>query len=232
VRAYNRLYDHLIAVSGAAGDALLQSGFSTEKVTVARAGIPALRPKNSQSREALGIGEDEFGIGIFGRLTPEKGHENLFNALPLVQGKVSCHVFGSGPLSSRLKDMSTELPVKFHGYLSEIGDAMNTMDAIAVPSVWAEAFSIAILEAMSLGKAIVAAPVGGIPEAIQDGQTGLLAECTDPRVFANAIQRLIDDPELREKCGAGAKALHKAEYTLEKFAERIEGVYERVLDRD
>lgn len=226
VRAYHRLYDHFIAVSGAAGEAMVASGLPSEKVSVARAGISALRPKKEFDRAA-----DEFAIGIFGRLTSEKGHAELIKAVTQLEGKVRLHVFGNGPLIVKLQDQAKGQPVKFYGQISDVADAMAAMDVVAMPSLWAEAFSIALLEAMSLGKAIVAAPVGGIPEVVSDGETGLLADPRDTAIFAKALQTLADDEVLRNRLGDNAKTLHRSEYTVEKFAERIEGVYLSMLKR-
>lgn len=226
VRAYDRLYDHFIAVSGAAGEAMVASGLPVAKVSVARAGIPALRSAKVFERD-----QGEFSIGIFGRLTREKGHSELIRAVAQMDGQVRLHVFGSGPHRADLENLSKNLAVTFHGQIGDVADAMAAMDVVAMPSLWAEAFSIALLEAMSLGKAIVAAPVGGIPEVITDGSTGLLADPKNPDEFVAALQSLKDDPDLRTRLGSAAKELHRAEYTVEKFAERIEAVYLSMLKR-
>lgn len=228
-RLYMRFFDHVIPVSGAVQRVLEASGIPSQKMTVAKAGTPALQSSRDRAlvRQGLGIAEKEFAVGSFGRLTEEKGLDVLLAAGRQFGDSARIHIFGRGPLESHLAAEAAKSPelICFHGFTDSVADAMSAMDAIAVTSVWEEAFPYSVLEAMSLGKAIVASRVGGIPEVILDGVTGLLYERSDSAELASQIQRLMSDREESKQIGERAMQLHRSDYTIERMAERIEAVY-------
>jgi len=227
VRAYSGFYERFIAVSGAVKDDMVVSGFDSKRVTAALAGVPALRPAKprEETRKELGVGSDDFAVGSFGRLVPEKGVDTLIEAVRALDGSVGCHVFGEGPQRPALERLAVGTPTTFHGYVPSIDDAMSAMDVVALPSVWVEALGLAVLEAMSVGRAVVASRTGGVPEVIEDGVNGLLVPPGEPQTLAEALKRLKDDPELRESLGRKGQDRHRERFTPEAFADRIEAVY-------
>lgn len=226
---YLATFDRIIAVSDAVKDSLVQdSSVPADRITVAKAGCPV--PKlgdRGATRKVLGI--NGFAIGFFGRLTVEKGVADLMAASSMLPEDSEVHIFGAGPQSEELKAMSNIANVKFHGFIADINDAMNAMDVVAAPSTWAEAFPFSILEAMACGRPVVATSVGGIPEQVDDGKTGLIVPPNSPTELASAITWMHENRSLAEQMGETARRIASTEYTIAAFAARIEGVYSDVL---
>jgi glycosyltransferase involved in cell wall biosynthesis len=109
--------------------------------------------------------------------------------------------------------------------VEDVANAMNAMDCVLIPSLWEEALGFSALEAMSLGKPIVATKSGGLPELVVPGETGFLIEKRDSGALADAVRELSADPALAERLGKRAREIQRAEYTIEKFGERMEAVY-------
>lgn len=151
---------------------------------------------------ALGYGhaQDVLKIGVFGILRPEKGQIHAINAVNFLTArgyKVCLHLFGDGPdrekLKQTVKDFNLADSVIFHSEVSEVEPHMYGMDIILIPSLF-ESFGYVALEAMSLGKLVVASKVGGLAETI-DENTGVFIEPVDSTAIAAAIERYIKDPE-------------------------------------
>jgi glycosyltransferase involved in cell wall biosynthesis len=217
-KLYGSLFDTIIPVSEAVQGKLLASGIPSEKMIVAKAGCPALVAKRPRT---LPPG---FHVGYFGRLVPEKGLSVFFKALA-ASPKVTGHVFGSGPLEDELKAHAPP-NVTFHGFVDDVADHMAAVNAVVIPSQWEEAFPYAALEAMSLGKPLVASNVGGLPELVTAGENGLLFDKANPAELASALSRLEQDPAQAKAMGDKGKQIHRSEYTVEKMAERIEAAYQ------
>ncbi|MEZ0324359.1 MAG: glycosyltransferase family 4 protein [Fimbriimonas sp.] len=216
-KLYGSLFDTIIPVSEAVQRKLLCSGIPAEKMIVAKAGCAALISKST-----IDLGEG-FHVGTFGRLVPEKGLPIFFKALaacPTVTG----HIYGSGPMEEELKAHAPKNAV-FHGFVTDVAEHMAAMDAIVIPSQWEEAFPYAALEAMSLGKPLVVSNVGGLPEIVSDGVNGFLFEKSNPAELASKLEQLAVDKTATREMGRNGKELHRAEYTVQKMAERIEGAY-------
>ncbi|MFZ4509154.1 MAG: glycosyltransferase family 4 protein [Fimbriimonas sp.] len=216
-RQMSRLYSAIVPVSEAARVALLESGVPADKLLLAKAGCPAL----VTSKEPVG----PLRVGSFGRLVKEKGTQVLIQAATNCP-EVEFKVYGDGPEADSLR---REAPanVEFLGQIPDVADAMGACHAIAIPSLWAEAFPFAALEAMSLGKPVIASAVGGLPEQVEDGVTGLLFPAGDADALARAIGGLT--PERIAALGTRARERHRQEFTVEAFAGRVEAVLRRVV---
>jgi glycosyltransferase involved in cell wall biosynthesis len=99
------------------------------------------------------------------------------------------------------------------------------MDAVVIPSIWEEAFPYAALEAMSVGRPVLASRVGGMPEIVEDGKTGMLFDKGDSAGLSAIAIQLASNAERCSAMGHLAREVHRSEYTTEKMAERIEAVY-------
>jgi glycosyltransferase involved in cell wall biosynthesis len=229
IRLYSNLFDHFIPVSDAVQRQLVASGMRPEQMTVAKAGCPPLVPTKPREvvRGELGIHNGAVAVGYFGRLVVEKGVDTLISAAADMPKGITFEVFGNGPLSgeleSRAKSVSSQ--VHFHGFRDDIPECIQAMEAVIIPSVWEEAFPYAALEAMSVGRPVLASRVGGMPEIVDDGRTGLLFEKGDVVSLSEAARKLAGNPELCAKMGGEAREAHRQLYTIEKMAERIEAVY-------
>lgn len=233
VRALSRRIDQWVGVSDAVRRVLVESGFRQDRVHTVLSGVPALEPSVSpeEAKGLLGIKEGECAVGFFGRLVEEKGVGHAIRAAhPGVPWAL--HVFGDGPLRRRLEADAQGRPVVFHGRTEAVADALQAMDVVVIPSVWAEAFPFSALEAMSLGKPIVASRVGGIPEAVEDGQTGLLVPKEDPEALRGALDALARDAERRAELGRCAMERHRESFTLDAMIERYDSLFSSWVGRD
>jgi len=229
VRRYTGLFDHIIPVSEAVQRKLAESGVPDGMMTVAKAGVPA---PPVQSRSAPG--REELVIGFFGRLVAEKGVDVLLRSVSSLS-KVRIEVFGDGPAQPQLRELARTLGlgdrVTFHGFVSDVWPAMAEVDAVCVPSVWEEAFPYSVLEAMAIGKPVIASIAGGLPEVVIDRVTGRLFEKGNPDELAKALDELQNHREFLDPWGRRAQEIHAQDYTVERMAQRIEDVYKKVLDR-
>jgi len=146
-------------------------------------------------------------IGFVGRLAKEKGLAYLVKAVrPIMKedGNVALVLVGDGPYHDELCGLIKELDLEEHivilGKRSDLADLYASMDVCVLPSL-NEGVPMAVLEAMAAGKPVLATRVGGIPEIIQDGQTGLLIEPADQSQLTLALKRLLVSPELCEELG-------------------------------
>jgi glycosyltransferase involved in cell wall biosynthesis len=141
---------------------------------------------------------------------------------------------GDGPTREALgritRSLGLEDRVHFLGRRADVFPLMRLADAIALPSR-REGHPLALLEAMALGKAVVACAVGGVPESVRDGETGLLVPSDDPAALARALARLRDDAALRGRLGAAAACEVRARYHIRRTVAAVEAVYERCLAR-
>ncbi len=229
VQLYCTLFDHFIPVSDAVERVLISSGVPKSRMTVAKAGCPPLQPKVDRSalRAQLGVSQDGVAFGFFGRLVVEKGIDTLIEASQALPANASYEVFGSGPLSDKLQQRAKASGgrVHFHGFRDDVPECIQAMDAVVIPSVWEEAFPYAALEAMSVGRPVIASRAGGMPEIVSNGETGFLFDKGDSQELARIVARLSADPALLTAMGAKGQKEHRCQYTVECMAERIEGVY-------
>lgn len=223
-RTYDRLFRHFIPVSDSVRRRLLESGIPDEKMTVAKAGCPALRPTEApeQTRDQFGWPSDAFVASTFGRLVPEKGTDVFLRAVP--GGVMGC-VFGDGPEQAKLEGLAEGKDRRLMGRVENVADAMAACDVVVIPSVWEEAFPYSALEAMSLGRPIIGSDVGGLPEMVSPGVNGLLVPKGDAEALSKALSELAANRVLARTMGASGRERHRAEFTVPAMAARIEAVY-------
>lgn len=225
-RSLARLADGFIGVSRAAADSLIASGISASRVVAVHGGCQPLVSTRDRDEVRREYGMEGFAVGFFGRLVEEKGILTAAEALRSVP-EARLHVFGDGPLMGDLQAMDH---IAVHGKIDNVADAMAAVDAVVLPSQWAEAFSVALLEAMSLGKPIVASAVGGVPEAVTDREEALLVPPGQPLAIASAIRSLAEDPAQARWLGAAAREKFFSTYTPAHMAKRLTGAYRRFVD--
>lgn len=230
VKRYAGKVDRIVCVSNAVKEVLASSGVQAEKLVVAKAGCPPLLPGPNAEAVRREITENgkSLAIGYFGRLVSDKGVHFLVDAAKGLPEDIVTHIYGEGPMRDELEGRAAESQIRFHGFVPEIADAMSAVDVVVVPSVWAEAFPFSVLEAMSLGKPVIATRRGGLPEMVRHGATGLLVEPEDALALRGAIEHLSVNRLEAAAFGSAAKAEHATHYTVPGFAERIEKVYRSI----
>jgi len=177
-------------------------------------------------------------VGALTLLRPGKGLETLIAAIPEVLARhadVKVAIVGDGPdldaLQARARALGVAHAVQFVGPSADPLGALRGMDVFVHPS-WAEAFPYVVLEAMSLARPIVASDVGGIGEAIVDGESGVLIAARDERDLARALIGLLEDPSRRTRLGAAA--LHRVgqQFARSVMIDRLSDVYDEVVRSD
>lgn len=230
-----------IVVSNEVGRVLQQKHyFPDEKIKTIYYGIPPVtlteKPINQASlRQELGLSPTSTVISMVARLSPEKGHKILLEAVaqlrPHLTRQIEVLVIGTGPLLNDLKnyarDLKLEQVVKFTGRLDNqrVRQVLPICDIVTLPSE-IEGLPYAITEAMSLSKPVVASRVGGIPEQIIDGETGLLIPPRDPQALAQALGRLIENSELACQMGRQAYHRYQTHFTFERMLQEHEALYQ------
>jgi glycosyltransferase involved in cell wall biosynthesis len=169
------------------------------------------------------------------QLRPGKGVETLVDALPAVIARhpdVQLVIVGDGPLRTALQTQADKHGVgaglHFLGEHANPGAVLRASDVFVMPS-WAESFPYVILEAMSESLPILATDVGGIAEAIVDGESGLLAAPRDDVALARGLVALLDDPDMRARLAGTARAEVRQRFTRAGMIARLADVYEEVL---
>jgi len=171
-----------------------------------------------------------------GRLIPIKGHLVLLRALAQARARVpeiSLDVAGRGPLAPALQAYARELgvedAVRFLGFVSPVAGAFEDAAIAVVPSL-GEGFGMVALEAMERARPVIASAVGGLPEIIDDGRTGLVVPPADAEALADAIVELASDLGRARAMGAAGRERALAEFTPERCVERTEELYVRALE--
>ncbi|MDI6638148.1 MAG: glycosyltransferase family 4 protein [Bacillota bacterium] len=237
----NRIVDEVICVSEAERRVAQRYGFRKDRLTLIHNGITSpsriAAPAQQQSRRRLGLREDAVVIGTVSRLERRKGIAYLVSAVARVRRDCPSAVLlvvGDGRKRQNLERLALDLGVHdrvvFTGALPDPTEALEAMDIFALPSIQ-EALPMAILEAMAMAKPVVATTVGGIPEAVVHGETGLLVPPKDDAALASALLVLARNPARRHEMGARGYARFEALFTADLMARRTLEVYRRVLAR-
>lgn len=235
---YSRLVDRVTAVSGAARQALIQAGIPPHKIEVIYSSVDCdhFRPDCAPDlRRQLGIPIDALVVGVVGHLTPRKGQRFLLQAAPAILERIprACFLFcGEGESRQRLEQMAAALGaserVRFLGFMSDVRPVLQSLDVFVLPSE-REALGVALLEAMAMGKPVVASCVGGIAEAVQHQQTGLLVPPADVEALSEALVTLLLDPAMRKRMGEQARLRAQGMFCLPAMVERTEELYLQIL---
>jgi glycosyltransferase involved in cell wall biosynthesis len=196
-------------------------------------------------RQELGIAGDEPLIGMIAHLTPWKGHELFLEIARAVATRVphSRFVLGGGsiyethghagyPETLRQKTAALGLSdrVTFLGIREDIPDLLAGLDVLVHPPTAPEPFGRVLAEAMAVGRPVVAARCGGIPEIVEDGVTGFLVPSADVGAFTAAVVRLLEDPALCRRLGHDGRRRAEAQFGIEAHAAGVLEVYRAVLE--
>ena len=183
-------------------------------------------------REEYGLEPGSRIVGVVARLEPEKGHQTLIEAWPHVLREVPdayLLIVGEGSRRDFLEQWAAAHKVAhrvvFTGRRDDIPAVTASLDVAVLPS-WREAQGLSILEAMAMSRPVVASDVGGIPEMIEDGVTGLLVEHDNPVALAAALTRLLKDrPWAARIAKAGHDLVHER-FCIELMVKAIEQIYD------
>lgn len=187
-----------------------------------------------QLRASIGVPPEAMAAGIIARLTEQKAHRVLFEAIAQHPSLQQLHlvVVGDGELRESLKQRVATLGlqhrVHFVGARRDLGNILNAVDLFTMPSLW-EGLPLSLVLAMGAGLPVVTTRVAGIPEVVQHGISGLLVSPGKSDELAAALARVIEDASLRRSLGEAARAFVRPRFGVEKYVQSITGLYDRLL---
>ena len=245
-RIERRLHRQMTAVSGnsqAVIDELSQQEqVPSERLYLIYNGIPlnsCQANDRAQGRAAMGLASDCLVLIIVANLVSYKGHADLLDALAEIRAALPENwtllvVGGDSGAGTRLKAKTTKLGlrdyVRFVGLKRNVPELLSLSD-IAILVSHEEGFSNAVLEAMAAGLPVIATSVGGNPEAVVEGSTGLLVPPKNPSALAQAILRLANDPAACQQMEAKGHARVEKHFSLEACVSGYEALYSSILNR-
>jgi glycosyltransferase involved in cell wall biosynthesis len=238
VRVLSRWSRAVVAVSEALRQAWLADGrLDPRLLRVVHNGVDVAafepRPQDrAAARRRLGWAEDEAGIVTVAVLRPGKGIDVLLAALARRDVRARLLVVGDGPLRGELAAAAGGLGlshrVHFVGHRDDVPLWLAAGDVFAHPSL-EDAFPTVLLEAMAAGLAVVASRVGGVPEIVADGVTGLLVRAGDAEDLARALAEVLARPEERRAMGEAGRTRARERFSTAAWVARLEAVYDEAL---
>ena len=223
VRVIARRVDYAIAVSRSQLHDLAHLGFDRRRLRVIYNGVPA--PRLTRSREdtrgILGVESQDFVVLVLAALRAEKRISTFIEAVAAAharENRIKGIVAGGGPDLEDLRSLAAHRgsSVSLLGERSDVADLIVASDAVCLTS-WTEATPIALIEAMALGRPVIAGSVGGVSEIVVDGETGLLVRPLDSASFAFAFHEIAAEPSRARALGDAGKARYERLFTVEKM---------------
>lgn len=244
VRAARRLPQLVLAVSEAVAQTVRPADRGTTRVITLYDPVDTRRfhpgLSRAQFREQLGIGPAIPLVGLIAHLTPWKGHELFLDIARAVidTGSPARFVVVGGPIyetnghagyADRLHRRASGLGladrVAFLGARTDVAEILTAVDVLVHCPTAPEPLGRVLAEAMAVGRPIVAARCGGIPEIVEDGVTGLLVEPGDGAAFVSGVIRLLEDPTLRERLGGSGRLRAEARFGVEGHVKAVLEAY-------
>jgi glycosyltransferase involved in cell wall biosynthesis len=233
--ARRRCAQRVICVSEAARRWYLATGWDrAEHVVVVPNGVAAGRVPAGEPerlRRAVGLAPSDVVVTMLGVLRRGKGHDIAVAATSALRSRfpeLRLLIAGDGPDRAEIAGLATALgdAAVLTGHRDDVPALLAASDVLLHPTA-RDAFPTAVVEAMAAALPTVATSVGGIPELVVDGETGLLvAPGAGADAVAGALGRLVGDPALRRRMGAAARSRFDERFTAERWAERLRAVYE------
>jgi glycosyltransferase involved in cell wall biosynthesis len=233
-----RHLDHaVIAVCDLARQAEIErTGVAPDKVNTIYNGIVPFPEVSAeivaQLRHDLSMSEAAPVVVCISRLHPQKGHDDLLRAwqqVTAVYPQTYLLIVGDGERRSELELMAAQQPhIYFTGQRNDVPQLLALSRLLVLPSLW-EGLPNVVLEAMAAGLPVVATAVGGTPELVIDGETGLLVPPRDPAALAQAIVTLLTDSDLAQRMGENGRLRVADRFTIGQMVQKTEQLYHRLL---
>jgi glycosyltransferase involved in cell wall biosynthesis len=227
-----RLCARIVAVSEATASALVGQGYPPDRVLVVHNGVDL--PPPAEPLRPDGVPDGAPLLLEVARLAPVKGQRELIEALPRLARADAVAVLAGrdlefgGAYAEELEALAAERGVRDRvllvGYRADVGALLAAADVFVLPS-WVEGLPLTVLEAMAAGKPVVATSVGGTPEAVVDGQTGLLVAPGDVPALVAGLDALLADPELARRLGERGRRRVEEHFSAEAMCERVLDTY-------
>ncbi|MCL4819937.1 MAG: glycosyltransferase [Vicinamibacteria bacterium] len=235
------LTDRAVAVSGSTRDFLVRERFVPEgRVRLVWNGAPlaefAPRPADESRalRRSFGFDDETLVIGTISRLSLQKSHRTLLDALPPVFARFPAAralIVGDGDQMEALREQAARLgiagAVVFAGHRTDVPQLLSALDVFCISSTY-EGTPLALFEAMAAGRTIVSTAVDGCAEVLRDGATGLLVPRSDPPALGDALIRALADAGLRRSLSDAALAASR-QFDIAECVRQLEAIYDEVL---
>jgi glycosyltransferase involved in cell wall biosynthesis len=238
-----RLSHAILAVSEDTRRALVRQGYPAGRVETVHNGVelpPAAGIANV--RAELGLAPGSQVVGSVARLCDVKGQRELIDAFArLRNGAAGARLLLVGEdletggryradLERRAAELGVGDRVHFAGHRDDVPAVLDSIDVFALPS-WTEGLPMTVLEAMAHGRPVVATPVGGTPELVVDGETGVLVRPRDPDDIARGLARVLADPEAARAMGEAGRRRVAERFTAAEMERRVLAAYDRIAGR-
>ena len=228
------LFKYIVVQSeGNRGEMTANFSVADEKIKILANGIvdPGVCTAHEieELRRELNIDKGKHVISCAGRLTAQKGIEDLIDAAAVLnRNDLVIVISGDGPLApllrAKVREYALDNVFRFVGFRDDIWKILRMSDLVVIPSYY-EGLPLVLLEAMAAGKPAVASRVYGLADTVMDGETGILVEPGSPEQIADAVVRLIDEPEVRVAMGSKARKLFEQRYTVNEFSNNMLELY-------
>jgi len=230
---------YLVAIAKGVEQHLLAQGVPQEKIHLLYYGIDLERYAHAlpvrEAKVRLGLPEEARTVGVVGHLSPRKGHRFLIEALHRIEaetGPVHAVFAGEGDLEETLREQAAALGmserVHFLGFRRDVIEVVSAFDVFVLPSL-KEGLSIAVMEAMSLGRPVIATNIAGMPEVVRDGETGLLVPPEDVDALAVALVKLLNDPAFAARVAHNGRRFLEEKFDQRDCLAEVERFFHRVV---
>ena len=238
----NRFVTRIVAVSEAVKDVLVDYGVSPDRVSVVYSGsdpdVYGRGGDGAAMRRELGVPDGSRLVGkIANYYHGWKGHDTFLKAgAMLAETKPDVHFLlvghrtDSEKMTALIEELGVTGRVTQAGYRRDIPDVISALDVSVNSPRAGEGLSGAVRESLAGGRPVVATDVGGNRELVRDGETGLLVPPDDPKALADALSRILDEPELAARLAAGGEAFVRENLTTERMIEATERLYFELID--
>ena len=206
--------------------------------------IPTSLPTSTEKRKTLsqmGLKPDRVTVGCASRAAEEKGIPILLRAFDRIwrestpEERPQLIYMGDGPFLGDIKNVRNELQaardIHLLGYVNHAVKVLSSVSLAAVPSLWHEAFGMAALEPMSWGVPVIASKMGGLPEVIEDGKSGILFPPGDEEALARAMKTLMDDAEASARMGGRGRERASKLFSREAQVDQLEALFMKEMLR-
>ena len=228
-KIYTKKIDFIITPSEFYKVKLIEDGVSGEK-------IEALHNFVELSKYDIKTSDEGYAL-YFGRLSKEKGILNLINAFSMLKnGKL--YIAGEGPekenIENIIKKNNMQEKVKLLGFLNsdEMKEHIRKCKFVVVPSIWYENCPYSVMETLAIGKPVIGADIGGIPELVKNNECGLTYDYDNITELSEKMKRMFEDKELIERFGKNAKKLATNLYGKELYYKKIANIYDKLVKGD
>ena len=233
----------IIAVSEVTRKHFISLGMKPEKVITLHNGISVERFQHNFAemrayRKELGFDDGDFVLVTVAVLREQKGIQNMIRAIPSLLNKfpnVRYAIVGDGDYRNPLEELANLLHVddkiSFLGYRNNIPEVLAASDLFVFPTL-NDALPTVLLEAMATGLPIVASRVGGVPEIIVDGQSGLLVQPGEPSLLVDACTRLLDDRDFANALGIAGHEVVVQRFDINRQLKNLKSLYHQLVEKE